>query len=75
MTYTCYVFICGFMVSVAELGETLESLTKQIKENLKGGAAIFFEREFNFFHKITDISRLIKPFPKGTVALFMTANH
>ena len=48
-----------------EIGETLESLMEQIKQNLSGGAALFFEREFSFFHKITDISRLIKPYPKG----------
>ena len=48
-----------------EIGETLESLMEKIKQNLSGGAALFFDREFSFFHNITDISRLIKPFPKG----------
>ena len=52
-----------------EIGETLETLMEQVKKNLHGGAAIFFDREFSFFKEITDISRLIKPFPKGEAFL------
>ena len=33
---------------------------EQMKKSLGGQALEFYEREFDFFHKITDISRVIK---------------
>ncbi|XP_065226540.1 phosphatidylinositol 4-kinase alpha isoform X2 [Planococcus citri] len=47
------------------LYDTLESLTNTIVNSLSGPAKKFYEREFNFFSQITDVSGKIRPFPKG----------
>lgn len=47
------------------LYDTLESLTNAIVNSLSGPAKKFYEREFNFFSQITDVSGKIRPFPKG----------
>ncbi|XP_059147060.1 phosphatidylinositol 4-kinase alpha-like [Physella acuta] len=47
------------------IGEKLEEMEKKIKQQLSGTALKFYEREFDFFTKITDISGIIRPFPKG----------
>ncbi|XP_050667764.1 phosphatidylinositol 4-kinase alpha isoform X1 [Leptidea sinapis] len=49
----------------AALYDTLEALTKNIVESLSGPAKAFYEREFDFFSQITNISGLIRPYPKG----------
>nr|CAD7570756.1 unnamed protein product [Timema californicum] len=47
------------------LYDTLEAITKSIVLSLSGPAKQFYEREFDFFGKITNISGEIRPYPKG----------
>jgi len=47
------------------LFDTLDSLIKDIVSSLSGPAKQFFEREFDFFSKITNISGEIRPYAKG----------
>ncbi|XP_063368926.1 phosphatidylinositol 4-kinase alpha isoform X2 [Cydia amplana] len=47
------------------LYDTLEALTKNIVDTLSGPAKAFYEREFDFFGQITNISGIIRPYPKG----------
>lgn len=50
---------------LADLFEVLDSLTNSIVGELSGPAKQFYEREFDFFSKITNISGEIRPYPKG----------
>lgn len=47
------------------LFDAMDSLIKSILNALSGPAKQFYEREFDFFDKITSISGEIRPFPKG----------
>ncbi|XP_025837646.1 phosphatidylinositol 4-kinase alpha [Agrilus planipennis] len=47
------------------LFDVLSSLHQSIVSALSGPAKAFYQREFDFFDKITMISGEIKPFPKG----------
>jgi len=47
------------------LYDILDLLTKNILNALSGPAKQFYEREFDFFEKITNISGEIRPYPKG----------
>ncbi|KAJ9593547.1 hypothetical protein L9F63_014887, partial [Diploptera punctata] len=49
----------------SSLYDTLEALIKSIVSSLSGPAKQFYEREFDFFGKITNISGEIRPYPKG----------
>ncbi|KAK3879548.1 hypothetical protein Pcinc_015884 [Petrolisthes cinctipes] len=49
----------------ADLYEVIENLEKTMLANLSGPAKQFYEREFDFFGKVTNISAIIKPYPKG----------
>ncbi|XP_071514880.1 phosphatidylinositol 4-kinase alpha isoform X1 [Panulirus ornatus] len=49
----------------ADLFEVIENLEKTMLANLSGPAKQFYEREFDFFGKVTNISAIIKPYPKG----------
>jgi len=48
-----------------DLYEPLEHITNAIVNSLSGPAKEFYEREFDFFGKVTAISGEIRNFPKG----------
>ena len=48
-----------------DIGDQLQRLSDQIKTSMTGSALGFYEREFTFFRRVTNISGIIRPFPKG----------
>lgn len=48
-----------------QIGDILENLIDDIKNSLNGNEKDFFNREFGFFHEITDVSAKIKEKPLG----------
>ncbi|XP_046385278.1 phosphatidylinositol 4-kinase alpha isoform X2 [Ischnura elegans] len=48
-----------------DLFDTLDALSNSIISSLSGPAKQFYEREFDFFKRITNISGEIRPYPKG----------
>ena len=48
-----------------EIGDLLEQMAEEIKAGMTGSALRFYKREFLFFRKVTNISGIIRPFPKG----------
>ncbi|CAM1325927.1 PI4KA (predicted) [Pycnogonum litorale] len=48
-----------------DLNAPLESIMNSILSSFSGPAKCFYEREFDFFGKITAVSGEIRPFPKG----------
>jgi len=60
-----FVLSGSFSLLPGALFDALDSLIKDIVSALSGPAKQFYEREFDFFSKITNISGEIRPFPKG----------
>ena len=55
----------------ADLYDAIENLEKTMLANLSGPAKQFYEREFDFFGKVTNISAIIKPYPKGKMHTYV----
>uniref|UniRef100_A0A1I8FNF1 PI3K/PI4K domain-containing protein n=1 Tax=Macrostomum lignano TaxID=282301 RepID=A0A1I8FNF1_9PLAT len=47
------------------IGSTLLKLMDHIVEQLDGNSRSFYDREFDFFHEVTNISAIIKDYEKG----------
>jgi len=48
-----------------EIGDKLIAIIDRITSNLNGASKQFYQRQFEFFHDVTNVSAVIKPYPKG----------
>ena len=51
------------------IGDTLNEYINDIKSTMSGSFLEFYSREFDFFDSVTEISSIIKPFPKVSTIL------
>lgn len=57
--------VCVCECFIESIGELLKMLISKINDGLSGSAKKFYEREFEFFDKITNVSGDIRSYPKG----------
>ena len=57
------------------IGDTLEEYIHLMKSAMDGRYLEFYKREFEFFNSITEISTIIKPYPKVSIYLLELSGH
>ena len=55
------------------IGSTLNEYIQDIKSTMSGSFLEFYNREFEFFDSVTEVSSIIKPYPKVALINIITA--
>ena len=53
------------------IGDTLDDYINDIKSTMSGSFLEFYKREFDFFDSVTEVSSIIKPYPKVSVYMLL----